>query len=196
MNVALKEWSLVCDLLVQGEQIALLRKGGIHEPHRGAFALEHDAFLLYPNAEHQSPEQVRDRYRERLASSHAIPREDGEVVILGFCRVTDVLPLNDPDRVRALESHTCWSQPFFDMRLAYKPERPLHLVLVRAFRFPQPLRVPYHKAYAGCRSWVPLKEGAPDDVLGSAVPALTEDEFNIQRRAILEAVGEAAVALR
>ena len=188
MNVALKEWALVCDLLVEGEQIALLRKGGIHEPHRGAFAIEHDTFLLYPNAEHQSVEQVQGRYRDRLAGDPPVPRQDGEIVIPGYCRVTDVLPVSDPARVRALEAHTCWTQAFFDIRVAYKPERPNHLVLVRAYRFPTPLRLPYHKTYAGCRSWVLLRDGVDKSLMRDAAPALDDASYEQRCQEVLSAV--------
>lgn len=188
MNIALKEWALVCDLLVEGEQIALLRKGGIHEPHRGAFALEHDTFLLYPNAEHQSVEQVQERYLDRLTGDSPVPRQDGEIVIPGYCRVTDLLPVSDPGRVRALEAHTCWTQAFFDVRLAYKPERLNHLVLVRAYRFPTPLRLPYHKIYAGCRSWVPLKDDVDESLVRAAAPTLNDARYQERRREVLFAV--------
>jgi len=194
VNVALKEWALVCDLLVAGEQVALLRKGGIHEPHRGAFALEHDAFLLYPNAEHQSPEQVQACFHDRLAANSPVPhenasREHAQVIIPGYCRVTDVLALSDEAQVRALGAHTCWTRAFFDMRLSYKPERPLHVVLVRAYRFPNPLRLPYRKNYAGCRSWVPLETDVGAPFLAGAVPALDDARFEQYRREVLSLVG-------
>ena len=190
MNTALKEWALVCELLLAGEQIALLRKGGIHEPHRGAFALEHDAFLLYPNSEHESPAQVQARFHGRLANRHltqerASSEEAAPVVIPGFCHVTDVLPLRAAAQVRALEAHTCWTQAFFDMRLAYRPERPLYLVLVRAHRFPTPLSLPYRKSYAGCRSWVALDTAVDGPLLDDAVPALDDAQYERHRRQVL-----------
>ena len=185
--VALKEWALVCDLLIHGHQIALIRKGGIHEPHRGAFSLEHDTFLLYPNAEHQSPNLVHPRFHDALQQDAPVPREHGEVIVPGYCRVTDVLPLADPKHAHALTSFTCWNESFFAQRLAYKPERPLLLILTRAYRFPEPLRLPYHKAYAGCRSWVPLRDAVDDQTIGAAVPALDDASYKTHRLAVLGA---------
>jgi hypothetical protein len=188
IDVALKEWALVCDLLVQGEQIALLRKGGIHEPHRGAFTLEHETFLLYPNAEHQSAELTQLRYQHVLNEHRPVPREDGELVIPGYCRVTDAIQLRDTDQVHTLAPLTCWTESFFTQRLAYKPERPTLLVLVRAYRFPTPVRLPYHKTYAGCRSWVPLRDTVDAATVGGAVPALDDAAFDAKRQAILDAL--------
>jgi hypothetical protein len=195
LDVSLKEWALVCDLLVQGEQIALLRKGGIHEPHRGAFTLEHETFLLYPNAEHQSAELIQPRYQHVLNGHRPVPREDGELIIPGYCRVTDAVQLHDAESVRALSAQTCWTESFFAQRLAYKPERPTLLVLVRAYRFPTPVRLPYHKTYAGCRSWVPLRDTVDVATVGGAVPALDDAAFEAKRQAVLDALDiRAAVA--
>ena len=207
MNVALKEWALVSDLLVDGHQIALVRKGGIHEPHRGAFTLEHDSFLLYPNAEHQSAALVHPKFRDQLhdvtprngggagkphggadAGEGVRRTRDREVVVPGWCHVTDILPLTDPARAHSLTHHTCWTDAFFAQRLAYKPERPLLLILTRAYRFPTPLRLPYHKLYAGCRSWVPLRDTVETATLETALPALDDAAYEAQRQAILSAV--------
>jgi hypothetical protein len=188
-DVALKEWALVCDLLLAGEQVVLLRKGGIHEPRRG-FAIEHDAFLLYPNVEHQRAEQLRPDLRPRLDAAPAPPREQGTVTLPGYCLVTDVIRVPDAQRAYALEPLTCWTPPFFDLRLRYKPERPLFAVVVRAHRLLRPASIPYHRLYAGCRSWVPLREALPEDALAGARPALDDAAFAARRadvRAALDA---------
>ncbi|HEV7922137.1 MAG TPA: DUF1802 family protein, partial [Thermoanaerobaculia bacterium] len=58
-HTALKEWSTVIDALGRGEQIILIRKGGIADPK---FGLEADRFYLYPtffhNADGAVPESV------------------------------------------------------------------------------------------------------------------------------------------
>jgi hypothetical protein len=187
-DVALKEWAIVCDLLLAGEQVVLVRKGGIHEPRRG-FAIEHDAFLLYPNVEHQRAAQLRPDLHPRLEGAPPSPREQGEVTLPGYCLVTDVLQIPDAARAAALEPLTCWTPAFFDQRLSYKPERPLFAVVVRAHRFPRVATVPYHRLYAGCRSWVPLREAVPPDVLDGAVPVLDGAAFAARRAAVRAALG-------
>jgi hypothetical protein len=188
--VALKEWAIVCDLLLAGEQVVLVRKGGIHEPRRG-FAIEHERFLLYPNVEHQRAAHLRPDLRPRLEAAPPAPRDAGTVTLPGYCRVTDVLLIPDAARAQALEPLTCWTPPFFELRLSYKPERPLFAVVVRAHRFPVPATVPYHRLYAGCRSWVPLREAVPEAALAGAAPALDGAAFDARRRAVLVALGAA-----
>ena len=116
------------------------------------------------------------------------------MIVPGFCRVTDAIQLHDAAGINSLAAQTCWTAPFFEQRLAYKPERPTLLVLVRAYRFPEPLHLPYHKAYAGCRSWVPLRDAVDASLIEAAQPALDEAAFAAQRRAVLDVVSEAALA--
>src|SRR6266542_2406518 len=179
--VALKEWAVVCDALLTGRQIVLVRKGGIHEARTG-FRADHDSFYLYPNTEHESVEQLQPDARSRLSPYGEPPQDTGTVFLPGYCHVVDVVaisPETESDRLRALESLTIWTQPYFDVRLAYRPERPVYVLTLRAFRFPEPLAVPYLAAYGGCRSWVPLRT---EVAAAPAQPALDDPRFDAQRR--------------
>ncbi len=183
-NIALKEWAVVCDQLLAGKQVVLLRKGGILEQKKG-FQIEHEQFFLYPNTEHQSREQLKPEYHARLGSYGPPAKESGKVRVRGFCRVVDIVKTSDPAKLRALEPVTCWTQALFDMRINYKPEKPNYVVTVRAFKLAAPLEVPYHADYAGCHSWVPLKEELNP---GAATPVLSDAEFEAQRAAVLKLV--------
>jgi hypothetical protein len=183
-HIAFKEWAVVCDLLLSGEQAVMLRKGGILEQKKG-FQMEHEAFLLYPNTEHQSREQLKPAFQEKLGKYGPPAKESGKLTISGFCRVVDIVKTADASKLRALEPLTCWTQALFDMRINYKPEKPNFVVTVRAYKLPQPVEVPYHADYAGCHSWVPLKQEVS---LAGATPVLSGDEFERKRQQILKVV--------
>jgi hypothetical protein len=183
--IALKEWAVVCDALLAGEQVVMVRKGGIHETRTG-FRPEHEVFYLYPNTEHQAPERVQARLHARLSRHGPPPQESGTVSLPGYCEVVDVVQVTDGARLRALEPLTCWTQAFFDVRLAYRPELPIYVLTARAYRFLDGLSVPYLKAYGGCRSWVPLRT---TPVPGRVVPALDAAAFEAQRRLVLATLG-------
>ncbi len=68
VQTAFKEWGVVVDALGRGEQIVILRKGGIAEV-RGGFRAEHDRFWLFPTRFHQQSEGVIESARERFKSS-------------------------------------------------------------------------------------------------------------------------------
>ena len=180
-NIAFKEWAVVCDELLSGRQVLMLRKGGILEQKQG-FQIEHQAFFLYPNTEHQSREQLKPEFHAQLDRYGLPPRESGKVLIPGFCRVVDIVKTADAAKLRALESCTCWTQALFDMRINYKPEKPNFVVTVRCFKLPEPIEVPYHKDYAGCHSWVPLKQELQ---MAQSVPVLSDAEFELKRQQVL-----------
>ena len=183
-NIAFKEWAVVCDLLLEGTQAVLLRKGGILEQRKG-FQMEHDTFFLYPNTEHQSREQLKPEYHPRLGSYGPPARESGKIKIAGYGRVIDIVKTAEAAKLRALEPFTCWTQALFDMRINYKSEKPNFVVTVRAFKLPALIEIPYHADYAGCHSWVPLKQELP---LAGGTPVLSDEEFERKRQDILKVV--------
>jgi len=75
-----------------------------------------------------------------------------------------------------------WNDPFLERRYAYRPELPLHVLLVRTYALSEPLRVPERPQYAGCRSWVELEESLPTE---GASPVLTDEEFDRRREALM-----------
>ena len=73
--------------------------------------------------------------------------------------------------------------------LNYKPQNPLYLMLVRAYRLAEPVTVENTPAYAGCKSWVPLDE--PIAVVG-ATPAIDDAAYERRRGAILDRINAGA----
>ena len=70
MAPAFKEWAVIVHALLEGEQILDVRKGGIREDGRH-FSLQSTRLWLYPTAEHQKPELLKDPYRHWMDLAHA-----------------------------------------------------------------------------------------------------------------------------
>ena len=51
-------------------------------------------------------------------------------------------------------------------------------------KLPEPIEVPYHTDYAGCHSWVPLKQ----ELLLNGTPVLSDAEFEAKRQQVLKVV--------
>ncbi len=170
LEVALKEWAVVCDLLLEGTQRVLLRKGGIAETGgAGVFELEHDRFALFPSWAHQKPEMIKPRFRGRVETLD----EPAELTLHGVGQVAKAWPVPGRAGLEKLDDLHGWSAALIDMRFEYKPDRPLYLVAVRCWRLKQPKTIAYHAAYGGCRSWVGLRPGhAVDD---DAVEPVVDD---------------------
>lgn len=162
LDLALKEWAVVCEALAQGEQAIVLRKGGIAEDDGpGRFRLEHDRFAMFPAWEHQKLEGLKAAWRDRAEEY------DSEPSTLNITAVADVAGIwQVPSRAAfdTLDDLHIWDTPQIDMRFNYKPERPLYVVALRVSRLDEPQEITMHADYWGCRSWVPLRsEHAIDD---------------------------------
>ncbi len=64
-HMALKEWAITVEALSNGDQILLLRKGGIHEDGKD-FRVIHREFVLYPTYEHQKAELLQPEHQPAL----------------------------------------------------------------------------------------------------------------------------------
>ncbi len=176
LDIALKEWAIVCELLVSGELALLLRKGGIAETGgAGVFELEHKRFGLFPAWEHQKSEMLKEAYRTRPVLEETEP---ARIPLPGVGEAIRIWQVPSREAMDALDDLHCWSQAQIDMRFDYKPDRPLYLMAVRAWRLHEPKVIEQHAAYRGCRSWVPLRDG--DDVADGPdqlTPAMDDDAF-------------------
>lgn len=181
LHIALKEWAIVCRALERGGQMILLRKGGIYEA-AGEFELEHRQFLLFPTYLHQNLNMLKPQHHAGFESRSAEP---DHVTLNAAGVVTDVVQLQSRAAMDALDAEHVWTKPLIDMRFNYRPENPLYLLLVRAYRLPRPVTVPNTPAYAGCKSWVPLEQPIE---LGELTPVIDDTNYEMRRKQILAAV--------
>ena len=191
-RMALKEWAVVVQALAKGEQIFLLRKGGIAE-EEGEFRLAAREFFLYPTWEHQQEAWIRQAHHRWLQPQYAAAwrgpvfpsladaPQGAELSLEHYAAVTDVWPAPELARMKQLADAFVWNDAFLEKRYAYKPHLPLSVLVVRTYRLPQPLRLPYLDRYAGCRSWVELAEALPTR---GAAPVLDDAEFERRRSAL------------
>ena len=175
IDVALKEWAVICDLLVAGEQAILIRKGGIAETAGpGRFQLEVPRFALFPAWLHQFPERVKPAWRHRV---QVYDREPDELEINGLGVVDHIWRVPTRESLDALAGLHAWEPEHLDMRWNYKPNQPLYLLAVRAYRLAQPRTIANNPRYAGCKSWVDLN---PSDAIDDqrATPVLNDETYS------------------
>jgi hypothetical protein len=178
LKIALKEWATVCHALETGRQMILLRKGGIYEA-AGEFELENPQFLLFPTYLHQNLNMLKPGDQAGFEPRSSEPQH---IRISAAAEVTDIVQLEDRAQMDALDAEHVWTAPLIDMRFNYKPQNPLYLMLVRAYRLSEPVTVENTPAYAGCKSWVPLDEAIRTD---RATPAIDDAPYERRRTAIL-----------
>jgi hypothetical protein len=182
LNTALKEWGAVVHALETGRQILLLRKGGILEQgSKNRFSITHNEFLLFPTYLHQSRGELKADVQFEPAAA-----EPEQVRITSAGVVTDIIKIQSRRQIDLLDDQHIWTSSLIDMRFNYKPQNPLFLVLVRAYRLASPTVLANTPAYAGCKSWVPL-ERAIDTMDAAAV--LDDAKYNQIRNGILDKIG-------
>lgn len=152
----------------------LLRKGGIYEA-AGEFELEHRCFIFFPTYLHQNLNMLKPEAHMGFEPRSAEPEQ---IRMSSAGMVTDIIQLTGRQQMDALDSEHIWTAPLLDMRFNYKPQNPLYLMLVRAYRLAEPTTVANTPVYAGCKSWVPLEQAVRT---GDAIPALNDAQY-AQRR--------------
>ena len=145
---------MLVDAIGRGEQMLLLRKGGIADPG-GGFHLQHREFWFYPTWEHQKEEFLRSEFRSRL--KEAAPAGT-KVPLKVYAGVAAQKEITDPSKLAGLKKYHLWSPEFFEQRKAYKPELPLQVLVLRAYKLRKPVLHAVRPEYAGCKSWVELGE--------------------------------------
>lgn len=181
-RAALKEWAVTVRALERGDQVLLLRKGGIREEGKD-FRLEHDEFLLYPTYEHQRPELIKPQFHADLAEAEA-EGQQGRVPVRSWARVTHVFQTQDPEAVRRLAAHGVWTADYARERLNWKPAKPLYVLLLRAHLLREPRWIDWRAEYAGCKSWLELAE----DVSLAGMRPVLDDAAYAQRLQEIESL--------
>ena len=180
-KIALKEWAVLTDAIGRGEQLILLRKGGIADPGQG-FQLEHREFWLYPTLEHQKEELLRPEFRPRI--KEGAPPGAG-VPLQVYAGVACQKEIKDLAGLNRLQKYHLWSEEFAKQRQAYKPELPMQALVLRAYRLKKPVLHPVDPAYAGCKSWVELSEEVSYD---GASPVMENKKFLVALEEIVSKI--------
>lgn len=184
--VALKEWAVVVRALASGEQILLLRKGGIAEETK-AFLLLSPSFYFMETFEHQKAALLKPEAQATLEDTLRDWHPDAETVPLSlYGEVTEELEIRDQETLDKLYPYHIWTQEMAEQRLRWKRKEPLHLLLIRAWRLTEAAHVPMRSPYLGCKSWVSIEDEVPQ---ASLEPVLTDTEYEARCRQIREALG-------
>ena len=185
LDRAFKEWAVSCEALRSGEQILLVRKGGIRE-ESGAFTIADREFLLMPTYEHQNAALLQPAYVPCLHTLQAQPHDSDRVALASVAIVDTILQARDEAQVNALSAFHIWNPSFVKQRFDFNPYDPLYLLVLRVYNLPHPEIIPMQAAYVGCKSWVTLDRPVS---LRGAVPALSDDAFTRRRADLIALLG-------
>jgi hypothetical protein len=166
---ALKEWSNVVAALGRGEQVILIRKGGIADP---SFGVEAERFYFYPTYFHQGESEARP-----------------SVTITHWCEVVQTWSVRDFEVLERLAPLVAMPMETLEARYRFRPDQALYVIALRMWRLATPAEVRSRDEYGGCRSWISVDDEI--DIDGS-MPVLDEAEL----RAKIESVASLLAVAR
>lgn len=174
MPIALKEWAVTVRALAEGEQLVTLRKGGIREENKH-FEVLGDRFFLYPTFDHQQAGLVRESHVPELKRA----LEDGvwnppaptarmmeagvpvaqpvSVRLRAWAEVVASYEVKSAATVQELAPFHVWTPEYAIKRFDWKPNHPLHVLLLRTYRIPRPVTIRVTEDHTGCKSWVDVE---------------------------------------
>jgi hypothetical protein len=183
---ALKEWASIVHALLEGEQIADVRKGGLREDGRH-FDVPARRCWLSPTAEHQRPELLKPAYAHWVELAEASP-VGGPITVHGWADIVDVATISEPEHLDALDSKLVWARDYVESRFKWKRRDPLWVLVMRVHRLAEPLTVPWSDAYGGCTSWVHYAELPADPAALPSEAVLSDVAFEAKHKGIRDAL--------
>lgn len=188
-RLALKEWAIAVNALSTGQQIMVLRKGGIHRNDK-AFRIVHPEFLLFPTYEHQAPHLLKEQYRGDLAETLEDGAIEDFVQISAWTEVSEVIELREGATLSKLSPYHIWTDDYAQKRFHWRPKHPLTVALLRVYILQHPRTIPVIDEYIGCKSWVELDHEVK---LGIMEPVLSDAEFHERTTFIKDVLQEGGV---
>jgi len=173
MRIAFKEWAVVVDALGRGEQILILRKGGISEA-KGGFRVNHAEFLLFPTLFHQHRESIVSAAEKRFDVVAAAWPGTSQVRLEFFGQVVTWNRLSSKEDMHRLRGQHIWREEVITERFDGGKDKSIYAIAIRVFRLPQAVELPMLDSYGGCKSWI---EVAEDVSTNNAVPILDDESF-------------------
>jgi hypothetical protein len=152
-HTALKEWANVIEALGRGEQIILIRKGGLADP---SFGIEAEQFYLYPTYFHQGESDARP-----------------SVALTHWAEIVRTWRITDRESLARLEPFVVIPRETLDTRYRFRSDQALYVLALRTWELPAPVRIPFRESYGGCLSWISLEEEV--DVEGSRLVLAPEE---------------------
>ncbi len=174
---AFKEWQVIVDALGAGEQIIILRKGGIAED-RGGFQVQSSRFWLFPTHFHAQREKTKPAAARWFSDQ---PAGVSTISLRHFAELVESVFLDRWDDVARLDPHHLWTEATVRERFEWSRPAGLHVLVVRVHELITPVSLALTTDMGGCKSWIELP--AAFDAHPSR-PVLTDATF-AQRRALL-----------
>jgi len=174
LSCALKEWAIVVDALGRGDQIVVLRSGGVAEKNRH-FRIERRDFFLFPTHHHQHRDGVTEQTHPRFDNLPPPLQGNPDRVRLEYvASAAGWWKVSSFEDLHQLKGQHIWREETVARRFNSGEGEGLYVLALRVSRLPQPTELPVDAALGGCRSWLDLSADVPTR---GARPVLSDGAF-------------------
>ena len=184
MTAAFKEWAIVVDALARGEQIFILRKGGIHE-RKGGFQPEYREFLFFPTLFHQQRESVIESAQTRFDEIAPSFRSSSVLRLEYWAELVEWHHIESFEVLQRLRGQHIWKESVLADRFEWGREKAIFALALRVYRLPIALELPMLPEYGGCKSWVQV---AHPVMPADSTPVLNDAAFAVKVNAFRQAI--------
>ncbi len=167
ISASFKEWNSVVEALGRGEQMVILRKGGIIEDE-GDFIPKEKEFILFPTFTHERPELLKKFFKPDE------PIDRDKVVIKYWADTVLAKRLEDEKKVLALSPYHIWKDEVVLERFHRWGKDEVWCLFVRVYKLSSPVLVDMSQDYAGCKSWIQLNLSID---VSNSYPVIPDDVF-------------------
>jgi hypothetical protein len=151
---SLKEWATIVSALESGDQMVLLRKGGILEAASG-FVVESKKFFLFPTFEHQSLDNIKPKFHHHLESVMQKKPKKGTNMITSYAEVLAESDVSDEKKINQLSEFHIWSDSYIGTRIGWMPQKPLKAIFLKTYKMPS-FELADRPEFQGCKSWIDI----------------------------------------
>ena len=183
INKGLREWAVVCQAIHQGEQVVLVRKGGLNHPSRPENSIPDAPFALLKNYQFQNPTAIKVEASHLYRSQLQTTEDDAKVEITTVGVVTQSLIIENPVQIYRLWDHHIWTADYLAERINTQPELPLSLLYVRAYVLAEPISIQRPEPLTKLVSWPDLPCTISTE---NAKPTLSDQQYSFRCRVIRE----------
>lgn len=179
---ALKEWAVTLEALGSGDQVLIVRKGGIGEK---VFTLPHPRFFLFPTYAHQRPELVKEGFHRAYADTLRTRDEPAHLPLRLYAEITSSYALRDDAALEAIDAEHVLTPDYAAERLKWRRKHPLWAVVLRVHRVAEPPVLEVAPEHGGCVSWVTLPGAI---AAGAMTPVLDDEAFAAAEARVADAL--------
>jgi hypothetical protein len=153
MFPAFKEWQIIVDALGSGDQVLILRKGGIAEGRAGFDAARANRFWLFPTRFHAQREKTKPSASHRFVAE---PAATTTIELRYFADVVRHRFIDNWAAVAELDTHHLWSESAVREKYDWVKPPGLHAFVLRVHQLSASIAIPMTPDMGGCKSWIEL----------------------------------------